>query len=129
MFTICPKFRSRVLKCYPRFISEGVPVLLYTTSFVSNHLMQKMRKGYGGSILQTRSSTKGQFMLTRIFFKGSPDRSHFISKINVGKQRIRLRTTLKLNDVIFNRFLVYLEIQFQNRWVSAWVWTTLNHIF
>ena len=30
-------------------------------------------------------------------FKGSPDQSHFIFEINVGKGRIRHRTTLKLN--------------------------------
>ena len=32
-----------------------------------------------------------------IIFKGSPDSSHFIFKISVGKRRIRLRTILKLN--------------------------------
>ena len=32
------------------------------------------------------------------FFKGSPDQSHFIFEINVGKRRIRPRTTLKLNS-------------------------------
>ena len=37
-------------------------------------------------------------------FKGSPDSSHFIFEVNVGKRRIRHRTTLNLNDVIFNRF-------------------------
>ena len=31
------------------------------------------------------------------FLKGSPDTSHFIFEINVGKSRIRHRTTLKLN--------------------------------
>ena len=31
-------------------------------------------------------------------FKGSPDRSHFIFEISVGKSRIRPTTTLKLND-------------------------------
>ena len=36
--------------------------------------------------------------------KGSPDQSHFIFEINVGESRIRHRTTLNLNDVIFNRF-------------------------
>jgi len=33
--------------------------------------------------------------------KGSPDQSHFIFKINVGKKRIRHRTTLNLNDSRF----------------------------
>ena len=33
-------------------------------------------------------------------FKGSA--SHFIFEINVGKRRIRHRTTLNLNDVIFD---------------------------
>ena len=39
-------------------------------------------------------------------FKGSSDLNHFIFEINVGKRRIRQRTTLnlKLNDAIFNRF-------------------------
>ena len=31
-------------------------------------------------------------------FKGSLDLSHFIFEMNVGKTRIRHRTTLKLND-------------------------------
>ena len=38
------------------------------------------------------------------FIKGSSERSHFIFEINVGKSRIRHRTTLNLNDVIFTRF-------------------------
>ena len=34
-------------------------------------------------------------------FKGSPDHTHFMFEINVGKSRIRHRTTLKMNgDVI-----------------------------
>ena len=36
--------------------------------------------------------------------KGSSDPSHFIFEINVGKSRIRHRTTLNFNDGIFNRF-------------------------
>ena len=71
--------------------------------------------------------------------KGSSDPSHFIFEINVGKGRIRHTTTLNLHKVIFNRFGVDLEIQFQSRCMSdptlsdidfrnkmAWVWTTLN---
>ena len=37
-------------------------------------------------------------------FKGSSDPNHFIFEINVGKRRIRHRTTLNLNYAIFNRF-------------------------
>ena len=37
-------------------------------------------------------------------FKDDSDPSHFIFEINVGKGRIRHRTTLNLKDVIFNRF-------------------------
>ena len=33
-------------------------------------------------------------------FKGGPDHSHFIFEINVGKSRIRHRTTLKLNNLL-----------------------------
>ena len=36
-------------------------------------------------------------------FKGSPDKSHFIFEINVGKRRIRHRTTLNFIDS-YNRF-------------------------
>ena len=39
-------------------------------------------------------------------FKGSPDLSHFIFKINVGRERIRHTTTLELN----NEFIDQLEI-------------------
>ena len=38
-----------------------------------------------------------------IFFKGSQDPNHFIFEINVGKRRIRHRTTLKLNDEFLDR--------------------------
>ena len=34
-------------------------------------------------------------------FKGSSDPSHLILQINVGKRRIRHKTTLNLNGVIF----------------------------
>ena len=72
-------------------------------------------------------------------FKGSSDPSRFIFETNVGKSRTRHRTTLNLNEIIFNRFGVDLEIQFQSRCMSdptisdidftnkmAWVWTTLK---
>ena len=39
-----------------------------------------------------------------ILFKGSPHQIHFILEINVGKRRIRHKTTPNLNDVNFNRF-------------------------
>ena len=74
-------------------------------------------------------------------FEGSSDPSHFIFEINVGKRRIRHRTTLNLNDVIFNRFWVDLVIHY-SIWESflvgsdsfqlwfkkkvVWVWTILN---
>ena len=44
--------------------------------------------------------------------KGSPDFSHFIFESNVGKDQIRHRTTLNLNDIIFNPFGVALEIHY-----------------
>ena len=37
-------------------------------------------------------------------FKGCPDSSHFIFEIDVGKKRIRHRTTLNSNDAILSRF-------------------------
>ena len=46
------------------------------------------------------------------------DPSNFIFEINVGKSRIRHRTTLNLHKVIFHRFVVDLEIQFQRRCMS-----------
>ena len=71
--------------------------------------------------------------------KGSQDLSHFIFEINVGNTRIRHRTVLNLNDLIFNPLWVDLEIQFQSRSMSdprisdidfknkmALVWTTLK---
>ena len=50
--------------------------------------------------------------------KGSPDPSHFIFEINPGKRRIRHRTTLNLNDLIFSRFELDLKIQYQSRSMS-----------
>ena len=57
-------------------------------------------------------------MLTRIFLRVVQIEDILCFEINVGKRRIRHRTTLNLNDVIFNRFLVYLELQFQIRSMS-----------
>ena len=57
-------------------------------------------------------------MLTRIFLRVVQIEDILCFEINVGKRRIRHRTTLNLNDVIFNRFLVYLELQFQIRYMS-----------
>ena len=42
-------------------------------------------------------------------FKGSSDPSHFIFETNVGKRRIRHRTTMNLNDVFFKQVFVDLE--------------------
>ena len=42
--------------------------------------------------------------------KGSSDSSRFILDTNVGKSRIRHRKTKNLNDIIFNRFGVDIEI-------------------
>ena len=56
--------------------------------------------------------------LIQYHIKGSPDQSHFMSEINVGKRRIRQRTDPKLNDLIFTRFWVDQEIQFQSRSMS-----------
>ena len=39
--------------------------------------------------------------------KSSPAPSHFIFEINVGKSRIRYKTTLKLNDEFRNRLKIY----------------------
>ena len=38
--------------------------------------------------------------------KGSPDLSHFIFEINVGKRRIRHTTTQKFNDEFLDRFKI-----------------------
>ena len=38
------------------------------------------------------------YVVTQISFKGSPDPTHFILEIIVGKSRIRRKTTQKLND-------------------------------
>jgi len=51
-------------------------------------------------------------------FKGSSDPSHFIFEINVGKGRIRHKTTLNLNDAILKRLWIDLEIPFQSRSIS-----------
>ena len=50
-------------------------------------------------------------------FKGSSGPSHFIFEINVGKGRIRHRTTLKLKDELLNR----LKFDFHSNWESCYV--------
>ena len=72
-------------------------------------------------------------------FKGSPDPSHFIFEINIGKGRIRHRTTLKLNFQIDSKSIENGVIQIQSHFMSgptfsdidfenkmALVWTTLK---
>ena len=64
-------------------------------------------------LIATSDLDTRQFFPVRISgltVKGSPDPRHIIFEINVGTWRIRQRTTLNLNDVNFNRFLVDLEI-------------------
>ena len=46
-------------------------------------------------------------------FKGNLDPSDLNVWLNVGKSRIRNKTTLNLNDAMLNHFWVDLEIQFQ----------------
>ena len=90
---------------------------------------------YNAKVFITKSITQTRGLIV----KGSPDLSHFICEINVGKKRIRNRTTMNLNDLIFSRFSVDLEIQFQSRSISdrplsdidfknkmAWVLTILK---
>ena len=57
-----------------------------------------------GSFVTRYDPTVEGIYLFYLLFKGSSDPSHFIFAINVGKSRIRHRTTPNLNDVIFNRF-------------------------
>ena len=54
----------------------------------------------------------------KLRIKGSSDQSRFIFETNVRKSGIRHRTTVNLNDIIFNRFGVDLEIEFQSRCMS-----------
>ena len=53
----------------------------------------------------TTAARQQIFLLMSILttIKGNSDPSHFIFEINVGKSRIRHRTTLKLNDELLNR--------------------------
>jgi len=51
-------------------------------------------------------------------FKGSSDPSHFIFEINVGKRRIRHRTTLEFNFQIDSKSIEDAVIQIQSRSMS-----------
>ena len=50
--------------------------------------------------------------------EGSPDRSHFIFEIYVGKRRIRHRTTLKMNFWIDSKSFEDDLIYIQSRYMS-----------
>ena len=45
-----------------------------------------------------------KFLQKMTYFKGSPYPNHLIFEINVGRGKIRQRTTLNFNDIILNRF-------------------------
>ena len=73
--------------------------------------------------------------------KGSSEKNHFIFEINVGKGRIRHKTTLKLNFKIDSKSIEDDVIQIQSRSMSdptfsdiefkikmAWIWTTLKFL-
>ena len=51
-------------------------------------------------------------------YKGSPHRIHFIFEINVGKRRIRHRTTLQLNFWINPKSIEDVVISIQSRPMS-----------
>ena len=85
-----------------------------------------------------------RFHSTLMDFKDSPDLSRFILEINVGKRRIRHRTTPKLNDEFLDRLNIDWRWRYSNsesfyvgsdsfrRWFKnkmAFVWTTLNFRF
>ena len=61
----------------------------------SSALIDSM-KGHENHIFNGRLDFSWETMIKRSI-KGSSDPSHFIFEINVGKRRIRHRTTLKLN--------------------------------
>ena len=61
------------------------------------------------------------FHKSRIFpkiFKESSDPSHFIFESNVGKNRIRHKTILKMNDEFLDPKLIENVIQIQSRSMS-----------
>ena len=64
-------------------------------------LLDINRNDYLGQSGNQILSIHGQIALG---IKGSPDLSHFIFEIKVGKRRIRDGTTLNLDDVVLNRF-------------------------
>ena len=69
-------------------------------------------------------SGKFLWFLIDKFFKGSSHSSTFIFEINVGKRRIRQRTTLKLNDLPRMSDPTLSNVDFKNK--KPCVWTTLN---
>ena len=103
---------------------------------MSNHDLRLLRSN-GAEQDQVLGRRKGFGLFFRKF-KGSSDPTHFIFEINGGKSRIRHRTALNSNGIIFNWFWIDLEIQFPSRSMAdptlsdndfknklAWVWTTL----
>ena len=58
--------------------------------------------------------------MSQIEVKGSSDPSHFIFEINVGKRRIRYRTTLKSEDEFLDRLKIDRRnvIRIQSRYMS-----------
>ena len=66
--------------------------------------------------------------------KGGLYPSHFTFEINVGKRRIRHRTTVNLNSINFNRFFYSVSdslFMSNHKWTRKWseFMSTKNHLF
>ena len=67
-------------------------------------LIQKAGWTNNADVNQVRYSQGATWTFFSMYCKCSSDQSHFIFEINVGKSRIRHRTTPNLNHTIYNPF-------------------------
>ena len=106
---------SRILELAPETYKENNELTSITPG------LGEIKSGYGNQIARkyayfscfnknlVKLTVRDNFappkkLMENSHFKGSSDPIHFIFETNVGKSRIRYRTTLNLNDAILNRF-------------------------
>ena len=90
------------------FLAENVKLAKLENQKLAEKIQQRLKENDIQQLLKNLTDEETERFRheteVRPNIKGSPDPSHFSFEINVGKRRIRHRTTPNLNDLKFVRF-------------------------